>query len=68
MLGQLAAARAQNDALTKEVGRLAELVARGNEQVAELLAIAQRKKRGKRKSSPTPPEPPPSLDAEARSA
>lgn len=67
VLGQLAAAHAQIDALTREVGRLAELVARSNEQVAELLAIAQRKKRGKRKE-PKPPKPPPSLDAEARGA
>jgi len=68
VLLQLAAAHAQIEALTREVGRLAELVAKGNEQNAELLAIAMRKKRGKRKSPAKAPEPPPSLDEEARAA
>ena len=65
---QLAAANAQVEALTKEIGRLAELVAKGNEQFTELTAIAQRKKRGKRKSPPKPPDPPPSLDDDGRAA
>lgn len=61
------AADARTSELTAEVGRLATLVAKGNERVAELLAIAQRKKRGKRKT-PKPPEPPPDLDDHARAA
>jgi len=65
---QLAAANAQIEALTKEIGRLAELVAKGNEQITELTAIAMRKKRGARKSPAKPPEPPPSLDDKARAA
>ena len=60
------AADARTSELTAEVGRLAALVGQGNERIAELLAIAQRKKRGKRKTPPKPPEPPPDLDDEAR--
>ena len=42
--------------LTAEVGRLAQLVGQANERVSELLAIAQRKKRGD-KPAPKPPAP-----------
>ena len=56
---------ARTSELTAELGRLAELVARSNERVAELLAIALRKKRGS-PTTPKPPAPPPDLDEEAR--
>ena len=60
-------AQSQIVALTAEVGRLADQVAKGNDRIAELLAIAQRNKRGAA-SSPRPPEAPPSLSAEAKQA
>lgn len=67
---QLAEANARSDALTKEVGRLAELVAQGNERTTELLAIAQRKQREKtsrtKKDIAAPPQPPASLDDDAK--
>jgi len=61
----LGKAEARIAELVAEVSRLAELVASLNDRISELLAIAQRRK------SPTPkperqPEPPPSLDAQAR--
>ena len=68
MVLQLAAGHGQIEALTKEIGRLAALVAKGNEQITELMAIAMRNKRGERKSPAKPPESPPSLDDEARVA
>ena len=58
------AADARTRELTAEVGRLAQLVAQGNDRVIQLLAIAQRKKRGEG-PPPKPPEPPPSLDPAA---
>ena len=67
--GQLAAANARVAELTAEVGRLADLVAKGNERIGELLAIAQRSRRGPRKDAPAkPPEAPPVLDEQARKA
>jgi hypothetical protein len=39
---QLSSANARVAELTAEVGRLAELVAKGNDRIVELLAIAQR--------------------------
>jgi transposase len=65
---QLAEANARVTELTAEVSRLADMVARGNDRIAELLAIAQRKKGGSKKTSDKPPEPPPSLDEEAKEA
>jgi hypothetical protein len=70
---ELAAVRAAADAriaeLTAEIARLGQLVAESNERITELLAIAQRKKRGRGKSKPDkPPEPPPSLDEQAQDA
>ncbi len=65
---QLDAANAQITALTAEVGRLADLVAQGNDRITELLAIALRKKGGTRKTTAKPPEPPPSLDEDAKKA
>lgn len=64
---QLAALTIQNASLLTRVDRLTELVAKSNERIAELLAIAQRKK----SSKPTPdkpPEPPPSWDDAAKQA
>jgi hypothetical protein len=66
---QLAAANARVSELTYEVGRLADLVAQGNDRIIELLAIAQRNKQGSKNTSMVKaPEPPPSLDGEAREA
>ena len=65
---QLAAANGQITALTAEVGRLADLVAKSNDRITELFAIAQRKKSGGKKSADKPPEPPPSLDQDAKKA
>jgi transposase len=66
---QLAQSNARVAELTAEVGRLADLVARGNDRIIELLAIAQRKKGGARSTSTDKaPEPPPSLDDAAKEA
>jgi transposase len=64
---ELATAQAQIVALTAEVGRLADLVAKGNERIAELLAIAQRKKRGQA-PPPKPPALPPTLSEDVKKA
>ena len=64
---QLAEANARIADLTAEVGRLAQAVAAGNERITELLAIAQRKKRGATKP-PKAPTPPPSLGEQEREA
>ena len=64
---QLVQANARIAELTVEVGRLADLVARGNDRITELLAIAQRKKGTARgASTDRAPEPPPSLDEAAK--
>lgn len=66
---QLATANACIAELTREVGRLAELVAAGNDRTLELLAIAQRASRKGRKAAPAkPPEPPPSVSEDERAA
>ena len=65
---QLAAMTEHNAALTREVGRLAEIVAKSNDRIAELLAIAQRKKSSAKPSANKAPKPPPSLDEDARKA
>ena len=65
---QLAALTTQNAGLITEVGRLADLVAKSNERIAELLAIAQRKKSSGKAAPEKPPEPPPSLDEDAKKA
>ena len=65
---QLATANARIAELTREVGRLATLIAQSNERVAELLAIAQRKKRGNERPAPKPPQAPPDIDEEAQAA
>lgn len=51
--------------LLDKVTTLAEQVAKGNDRIAELLAIAQRKKR-KVKTPPPEPKAPPELDDDAR--
>jgi len=61
-----AALRAQLAQSLSSVTRLTEMVARLNERVGELLAIAQHKAR--KPSPPKPPEPPPSLAADAKQA
>ncbi len=48
---QLAEANARVAELTAEVGRLADLVAKSNDRITELLAIAQRKKGSSKKAS-----------------
>ncbi len=67
---QLEEANAQIAALTQEVGRLADMVARGNERLVELFAIAQRKQRAKGQPSKTSdaglPSPPATLDSDAK--
>jgi transposase len=65
---QLAMANARIQELTAQVNRLADLVARGNDRIAELFAIAQRKKVSPKPSVSKPPEPPPSLDEETKKA
>lgn len=68
--GLLAEAMAQNAMLLREVSRLSELVARANERIEELLAIAQRKHRGGKAIEPPPPPPtaPAFLSPEAKRA
>lgn len=69
MREQLAEANARVAELTAEVGRLADLVARSNDRITELLAIAQRKKSGSKGAAvDKAPEPPPSLDDDAKKA
>jgi len=66
MRAQLAAAGTRISELTVEIGRLAQLVAESNDRITELLAVAQRKKRGSQKRKPKEPKPPPSLDDKAQ--
>lgn len=67
---QLSVAFGQVAALTLEVGRLSELVAKGNERITELLAVAQRKSRsrGDKPAQKPAPNAPKSLSAEVQSA
>ena len=64
---ELAASNARVAELTTQVGYLAQAVAVSNVRIGELLAVAQRKKRGVR-SDPAPPQPPPALDEKSRDA
>ena len=50
---QLDEANARIETLTREVGRLADLVARGNDRLVELLAVAQRKQRARTSRGPS---------------
>jgi hypothetical protein len=61
-----AALRAQLAQLVSSNATLAETIAKLNDRVAELLAIAQRKHR--KPPAPKPPEPPPVVDGEERLA
>lgn len=66
---ELARANARSDDLLARLGELTEAVAKGNERVAELLAIAQRKKiTAKATLPPAPPAPPPSLGEDVAKA
>jgi len=62
----LAALQQENVALRAQVSRLIETIAKLNERVAELLAIAQRKQR--RPAAPRAPEPPPAVEGDAQVA
>ena len=57
-LAEFAALREESEATRRElmdqIASLAEQVAKGNERIGELLAIAQRKKRKPRAEAPTP--------------
>ena len=67
---QLNEANTRIEALTQEVGRLADQVARGNERLVELFAVAQRKQRAKtsrgRTADVPEPTPPAELDEDAK--
>jgi transposase len=66
-LAELAASRTLQQELLDRVTALAEQVAKGNDRIAELLAIAQRKKRPPR-TTPAEPKPPPHVDEATRTA
>jgi transposase len=69
---RLAESNSRVTSLTIEVGRLSELVAKGNERIAELFAVAQRKTRksnkGAGETTEQPPAPPEALDDAAKEA
>jgi transposase len=54
--------------LQAQVAELTEALAKANERIAELLAIAQRKSRSNAATPPAPPQTPPDLGADAREA
>lgn len=60
-------ARVNQAELLAQIAALTEQVAKGNERIAELLAIAQRKKRKPRKDAPEP-KAPPEVDETTRAA
>lgn len=62
----VAAIQQENAALRAQVTQLIESLAKLNERVAELLAVAQRKQR--KPSPPKPPEPPPAIEGDAKQA
>jgi hypothetical protein len=71
-LTELAALREEAQSTQREllgqIAALAEQVAKGNDRIAELLAIAQRKKRKRRAPKSTEPVTPPDLDDGTRTA
>ncbi|HEY4157446.1 MAG TPA: IS66 family transposase [Polyangiaceae bacterium] len=68
-MDELEALRRDNSALRDQVTQLIEQLARLNERVAELLAVAQRKQRKARAPiAPPPPAPPPVVDGEQQLA
>jgi hypothetical protein len=62
----VAALQQENAALRAQLTQLVETIAKLNERVAELLAVAQRTQR--KPTPPKPPEPPPSVEGEAKTA
>jgi hypothetical protein len=64
---QLAVANARIGALTTEIGRLAEAVARSNDRIGELVSLAQNKRRPAG-SSPPSPSPPSDISEAAQNA
>jgi len=62
----VAALQQENAALRVQLAQLVDTIARLNERVAELLAVAQRKQR--KPSPPKPPEPPPPVEGDAKLA
>jgi transposase len=65
---EVATANARTVELTTQIAKLTELVATGNERIAELLAIAQRKKSRPQNPAPKPPAAPPHLDDTKRAS
>lgn len=65
-MDKLAALQEENAALRAQVTQLIEMVAKLNERVGELLAVAQRKQR--KPPAPKPPEPPPVVEGDAKQA
>ena len=63
---QLAALTAQLQQILTSNADLGQIIARLNERVAELLAVAQRKQR--KPPPPKPPEPPPTIEGDAKLA
>lgn len=71
-LEELASIRASSETTQREllaqVAQLSEQLAKSNERIAELLAIAQRKKRKPRKKTDAEPKAPPDVDDDTRRA
>ncbi|MCA9566288.1 MAG: IS66 family transposase [Myxococcales bacterium] len=61
-------ARAAQQELLAQIATLSEQVARANDRISELLAIAQRKKRPEKKNEPKAKPPPPDLPDDVREA
>ena len=67
-MDELEALRRENAAQRQQIAQLIEQLARLNERVAELLAIAQRKQRKASAQPPAPPPPPPVVGGQERRA
>ena len=67
-MDELEALRRENAAQRLQIAQLIEQLARLNERVGELLAIAQRKQRKASALPPAPPPPPPVVGGEERRA
>ncbi|MDX2053254.1 MAG: IS66 family transposase [Polyangiaceae bacterium] len=67
-MDELEALRKENAALRHQISQLVVALARLNERVSELLAVAQRKQRRPPALSEKPPAPPPTVEDEARRA
>ena len=65
---ELAAERQANATLRGQLTQLVEQLARLNERVVELLAVAQRKQRKARAPVPAPPPTPPVVDGQQQRA